>query len=199
MGITIHYSGRFNPKASLQEMIVEVKEIAENFNWKYRILNTEFPAEITDDNAHNGEIYGIQITPPEFETVDICFLSNLRMSGRANILIWDDATDPDERKFLYQLHSKSQFAGPELHKMVIELFRHLNKRNYFSEFHLFDESSYWETGDEVLMQQKFKFLETLIDEFPLASQTIPRNPNESFEDYFERLLKRIQNKKNLGE
>lgn len=32
MGITIHYSGRFNPKASLPQMVEEVKDIVIAYN-----------------------------------------------------------------------------------------------------------------------------------------------------------------------
>jgi hypothetical protein len=198
MGITIHYSGRFNPNASLEELVIEVKEIAENFNWPHRIFETEFPEQVDDDNTHNGKVYGIQITPPEFESVDICFLSNRRMSGLINLMLWNDATNPTEREYIYKLHSKSQFAGPHLHKTVIELFRHLNKRAYFAAFELYDESAYWETKDEVLMQQNFKFLGEMIENMSLAANTTSQKADESYEDYFERLSKMILKRNKLN-
>jgi len=46
MGLSIHYSGSFNPKASLQAMIEEVKDIAETYKWKYFVFEDEFPANI---------------------------------------------------------------------------------------------------------------------------------------------------------
>jgi len=197
MGITIHYSGRFNPKASLKEMVIEVKEIAENFNWPYRIFETDFPEPVSDDNTHDGKVYGIQITPPMFETVEFCFLSNRRMSGSVNLQIWGNETDPVQRDYLYKLHSKSQFAGPDLHKTVIELFRHLNKRAYFSEFTLYDESSYWETKDEIQMRQHFNFLDNMIENLSLAANSTPQEANESLEEYFERLSKMILKRNQL--
>jgi hypothetical protein len=39
MGLSIHYSGSFNPSASLREMIDEVVEIAKVYHWKYTVYN----------------------------------------------------------------------------------------------------------------------------------------------------------------
>jgi len=43
MGLSLYYSGCFNPQSSLQEMIEEIKDIAEANKWPYRIFETEFP------------------------------------------------------------------------------------------------------------------------------------------------------------
>jgi len=47
MSITIHYNGRFNPEASLKNMIEEVKDIAETFNWEYHLFEQSFPEKLS--------------------------------------------------------------------------------------------------------------------------------------------------------
>ena len=74
MGLSIHYSGRFNPAASLKAMIEEVKDIATIYKWDYFVFDNEFPTDSLGKTIYNQQIYGICFTPPECETVDLCFL-----------------------------------------------------------------------------------------------------------------------------
>ncbi|HDH31213.1 MAG TPA: hypothetical protein ENH26_00335 [Candidatus Wolfebacteria bacterium] len=197
MGLSIHYGGRFNKNAVLSDLITEVKEIAETFKWDYKIYMEEFPVKKNESQPYDGKIYGISFTPPECETISISFLSNYRMSSSAHLKIFGYSENQLENKFLYMLSVKTQFAGTTIHKAIIELFRYLFKRNYFSEFNLVDEGEYWETGNESLLVQKFKENGDLIDNFSMAIETIPIKRGESFEDYFERIIGRIdkRNKK----
>jgi hypothetical protein len=80
MGLSIHYSGRFNPSASLKEMIEEVTDIARIYRWKYTIYETHFP-KAEPDGTYNDKVYGITVSPPECEPVFLSFLSNMRMSS----------------------------------------------------------------------------------------------------------------------
>ena len=191
MGLSIHYSGRFNKKATLSELIAEVKEVAETFKWDYKIFLEEFPVNNNESQPYDGKIYGISFTPPECETIPICFLSNYRMSNNVLLKFYGHSKDQSENKFLYMLSVKTQFAGTTIHKAIIELFRYLYKKHFFSEFKLVDEGEYWETGNESLLEQKFKENGDLIDNFSMALETIPIKRGESFEDYFERIIGRI--------
>ena len=175
-------------------MITEVKEIVETFKWDYKIYIDEFPENKIDDDTYDGKIYGISFTPPECETVSICFLSNYRMSSHAHLSFFGNSENQSENKILYMLSVKTQFAGVTIHKTIIELFRYLLRRNYFSEFSLIDEGNYWETGDESLLEQKFKEYGDLIDNFSIAIKTIPIKRGESFETYFQRIISRIDDR-----
>lgn len=199
MGLSIHYSGRFNKNAILSDLITEVKEIAETFQWKYTVYQEAFPVETNETQSHDGKIYGIDFTPLECETISICFLSNYRMSCYANLKFYGLSEIPHERDYLYMLSTKTQFSGTAIHKTIIELFRHLNNRNYFTEFNITDEGEYWETGDEELLDQKIKENGRLIDDFSLAFETIPHKPDEDYEQYFERIIKIISDSKNDDE
>ena len=194
MGISLHYSGKFNPSKSLSNLIIEVKEIAEAFGWKYFIYDTEFPKKISPPDEHNDSLYGIRFSPPESEPVEITFTSNQRMTGVMNFQCWGKSSDPREMEYLYAVSTKTQFAGPESHKMIVEIMRHLNNRGYFLDFQMTDESDYWETGDEKVMVQKFKFLGAMIEGLSLAIQTTPKSDDESYEGYFERLCEMVRKK-----
>lgn len=154
MGLSIHYSGSFRNGASLLEMIEEVKDIADVYKWNYTIYKEHFPKDTFGKKSYNQNIYGISFTPPNCETVSISFLSNGKMSSAVNLKIFDKANDEPEREYLYILSVKTQFAGVEVHKFIIHLMRHLEKK-YFQNFKLFDEGKYWETGDEKLLRQIF--------------------------------------------
>jgi hypothetical protein len=195
MGLSIHYSGKFNKHKCLAEMITEVKEIAETLKWDYQIFEDVFPESGSESDSYDGKIYGINFTPPECETVSICFLSNYRMSCHVNLRFFGNAADPQEKKLLYMLFVKTQFAGIAVHKTIIKIFKHLEKRSYFEELNVVDEGRYWETGDEKLLEQKMKFLGEIIDNFSLAVETIPIHKGESFEDYIFRIAQKI-NKQN---
>jgi hypothetical protein len=190
MGLTIHYSGSFNPAASLKAMIEEVKDIAAIYNWKYFVFNDKFPENSFGKTAYNDDIYGICFTPPECETVSLCFLSNGRMSNAVNLKFYGNPKNKEEADYLYMLFTKTQYAGPEIHKLIIHLLKYLSKK-YFPDFTVSDEGEYWETGDEKLLEENFKRYTALINGFVSCLQNFSMNPGESFEAYFERLLRHM--------
>lgn len=189
MGLSIHYRGRFNQNAVLSDLITEVKEVAEVLKWNYTVYGTEFPTKGKEDQLYDGEIYGISFTPPDCETVSICFLSNYVL-----LKFYGHDENQSEIDFLYMVSVKTQFAGPTIHKTIVELFRYLFKKNYFSEFDLVDEGEYWETCDEKLLEHKFKEYGNLIDSFSLVVETTPVNQGELYENYFKRIIKLIDKK-----
>lgn len=193
MGITIHYSGRFNKDASLSEMVQEVKDIAEVCKWDYTVFNEVFPEEMDAPDSYNDEVYGIEVTPPNCESVSLCFLSNGRMSSAAHLVLWGNG-NPSEEKYLYMLFTKTQFAGVEIHKFIIHLFHHLNEKNFFEHLEVNDEGRYWETGDEEVLKEQFRKNGKLLDAFSFAFENVPRESNESFTMYFERIIKLINRK-----
>jgi hypothetical protein len=106
MGLSIHYSGSFNAKASLQAMIEEVKDIAEIYKWGYHVFEDEFPADSPGETEYNQNIYGICFTPPECETVWLCFLSNGKISSPVNLEFYGNSKNKEEHEYLYMLSVK---------------------------------------------------------------------------------------------
>jgi len=195
MGLSIHYSGKFNPDKQLVDLIIEVKEVAEAFNWKYHIFNQSFlDKEAFENEEFDGDIYGIWFTPPKCEPVSICFLSNGQITSPTKLALFGESDDPEDREFILGSSTKTQFAGMDTHKIIVRFFRHLVKQQYFIDFDMMDESLYWETDDEVLMEEKFKEYDALIDSFSTAIASIDKHQGESIEQYFERIIKRIKKK-----
>ncbi len=194
MGLCIHYSGEFKQTASLSALIEEAKDIAEVYQWKYHIFNEEFDLKKLADDNHNGEIYGISFTPPECESVSFTFLSNGKMSSLLNLGAFGNSSDTKEKDYLYMVFTKTQFAGIEIHKLIIHIFKHLSKK-YLNNFTLSDEGHYWETGDEKLLQETFDQYNEALETFKSSLEIYPKNSNESFEGYFDRLLGKIQKRR----
>jgi len=193
MGLSIHYKGKFNGKASLSQMIEEVRDICRVFNWHYNIYRQEFPDHDLSV-PERQDIFGIEFMPPVCEPVSLCFLRNKRMSSPLNLQLWGNSGDPTKREMLYLISTKTQFAGIVVHKTIIHLFKHLVKSNYFEEFECIDEGDYYETGDEKLLETNFNKYDNLFNIFSLALESIPKQNRESFEKYFERLLKKISSR-----
>lgn len=194
MGLSFHYSGSIAKAELLPELIEEVQDIAKVYNWKYFIFERQFPENILDGNGYNQNIYGICFTPPECETISICFLSNGRMSDHVHLKFYGKTPEQQEHEYLYMLSVKIQFAGVELHQFIIQLFRHLNKK-YFTNFKFNDEGQYWETNDIELLRKSFKRNSDLIDGFKTTIQNFPIQPSETIETYLERLIKDIFDKR----
>jgi hypothetical protein len=198
MGLSFHYSGRIADPEELPDMIEEVEDIAKAYNWKYAVFDRQFPDGSVGKPEYNQRVYGISFTPPECETIDICFLSNGRMSNAFNLEFWGKNERQEERKYLYMLSVKTQFAGFETHKFIIQLFRYLNEK-YFADFNLTDEGGYWETKDENVLRYNFQKYNDLLDSFVSALENHPIRTNEGIEEYFLRMMKNIQENKKKNE
>lgn len=193
MGLSFHYSGRIAKPEYLSELIAEVKDIAAVFGWDYVVHEQQLPKELFGLTSYNSSIYGISFTPPKCETVSISFLSNGRMSDIPHLLFFGKTKTQKEREYLYMLSVKTQFAGMAIHQIIIQLFRHLNKK-YFEDFSLIDEGYYWETNDEELLKSTFKKYTDLLDNFTFAFENFPLQSNETIETYLERLFGWIKKK-----
>ncbi|MEP6949089.1 MAG: hypothetical protein ABI863_07450 [Ginsengibacter sp.] len=194
MGLSIHYSGSFNAKASLEAMIEEVKDIVEVYKWPYLVFESKFSAYSFGKAEYAQDIYGICFTPPECETVSLCFLSNGKMSDVLNLRFYGTPESEEDAEYLYMLSVKTQYAGIEIHKLLIRLLRYISSK-YLQDFILRDEGEYWETGNEKLLQDAFKRYTVLIEIFASSLENYPKKSGENFEAYFERLVKQIHEKR----
>ena len=194
MGLSIHYRGKIAKPGFLQDLIEEVQDIAKVYGLKYKIDEIQFPEDVFAKSEYNQTIYGISFTPPECETISITFLSNGRMSTNVHLKFYGKTVIREESEYLYLISSKTQYAGIDVHRIIIKLFSHLSKK-YFSDFTLRDEGEYWETNNDQLLQEKFNTYNNLIDNFVPAIQNFPIKEGESFDNYFDRLIKMIVNKR----
>jgi hypothetical protein len=186
MGLSFHYTGSLKKDASANELIDEVKDIAEILNWKYQVLDTDFPEVELIDGKVDGNLYGICFAPENCEPVFLTFLSNRKLCSPINL---DEFHLPVEQVSddAYLIFTKTQFAGPDAHMAVMNVLKHLGNK-YLEELNVTDEGQYWETDDETLLRNTFKRYSALIDGFASALETIPSEPGESIEQYLGRLL-----------
>jgi hypothetical protein len=194
MGLSIYYGGKIKEAALLPELVMEVKDICEVYQWPHQIYETEFPEENLDSEEYDNKIYGICFTPPDCETIDLCFLSNGRMSSEIKLELFGKHKNVKEESYMYQLFVKTQFAGPELHQLIIHLFKYLSEK-YFDDFHLTDDGKYWETGDAELLKRNFNIYSSLIDSVSSTFEHFPIRSNETIDDYVKRLVKIVNDKK----
>ena len=75
------------------------------------------------------------------------------------------------------------------------MHRYLSQK-YFQDFKLTDEGAYWETGDEKLLDKNFKAYNDLVDGFAHSVKNYPIKITESFSEYFERIMKMLNEKRN---
>ena len=194
MGLTIHYSGRITNKQKLSLLIEELEEISIVHGWKYHIFETEFPTGHYPDEVHDGNLYGICLIPPGSEPVTFAFLRNGRMCGPMQLSCWGNSTDETERKYLYMNSTKTQYAGAEIHKMVIGVFRYVVS-HYLSDFVMMDEAQFWETGDENLLIENFKRNTELINDFTEALCMNTKREDEDIDAYLERIIREFRGKR----
>ncbi|WP_153795919.1 hypothetical protein [Foetidibacter luteolus] len=187
MGITLHYSGRFNEQASLAHLVAEVTDIAEIYGWPYYVFETTFPTVGFNADRVNNSIYGICFTPAGCETVDICFLSNGRMSSVMNLELYGNTAVKKYREYLYMLSVKTQYAGCDTHMLLVHLLKYLESR-YFKNFKVIDEGYYWDSGDEKLLQETFAQYNELLKLTGNALRKHPMKPGETIQAYFDRIL-----------
>jgi hypothetical protein len=189
MGLSFYYSGSLKQGASIKQLIDEVKDISEILNWKYQILDTDFPEVELTDGKVDGNLYGICFAPEKCEPVFLTFLSNRKLCSPVNL---DEFQVPAEQvsEDAYWLFTKTQYAGPEAHMSVINVLRHIGNK-YLEELNITDEGQYWETGDETLLRNTFRRYTGLIDGFASALENIKVNPGESIEDYIRRIVEMI--------
>ena len=194
MGITICYSGRFKKGRSLSAMINELKDIAEIYAWDYHQFEDEFPQDSLGDPEFNQKLYGISLSPPGCEPLWMCFLSNGRLSSPVQLQLGRNSRDESEKRHLTKVFTKTQFAGVETHKVLIHLIRYISA-TYFEDFELVDETGYWETGDEELVEERFREMNQLLDQVAFGLEHFPRKSGESFENYIARLMKQIHSER----
>jgi len=190
MGLSIHYEGYLNDATLLPELIREVKDVAEIYGWEYHVFDQEFPNGQFSDETIFDDIYGINFTPTNSETISLTFLSNGRMVCPVIVKFSDNLELKKEHSWIYTNSVKTQYAGVVVHQLLIHFFRHLNDK-YFRNFEMSDESYYWETNDEAKMKAQFENYDTLINNFVLATETFPLQKDEDISNYFERLMKHI--------
>ena len=188
MGLSFHYRGRLKSATTLPSLVDEVEDICKVLNWKCSVFETEYP-----DNKFvtpiNDSDYGILFSPPSCEPVSLVFDSegkiytpwlkeilNKHKSGEVKVItvklnldddnpvpeISEESEDFDPLDMVYSISVKTQFAGAESHVQLMELLRYLSEK-YLTEFHIQDESDYWNTRNAEKLHEKKNKIKQFMD------------------------------------
>jgi len=178
------------------------------------------PSETFNNSEHDGLLYGIDFTPDGSEPVSICFLSNGRMSTIMQLACWgdfetesvitiqseeldaegnwissSDSMKLDKAEFnrlLYMCSTKTQYAGPDAHELIIGVLRYISK-TYLSDFKLTDEAEFWETDNKQILVDNFTRNGLLIKNFSKNLQSTTRMPDEDLDSFIRRIARGMKN------
>lgn len=191
MGLTIHYRGRLDPRASLPDLMEEVKNIAEVNAWAYILFQDEFPEHGYSDKDIKNELFGLIVNIPECEPLFLCFTSDRRLANPVWLDLAGSGNLKDE-ELLYLVFTKAQFAGIEAHKKIVHLLKYLS-RKYFEEFTVWDDGQYWETGDDQILASQFNKYDHILGAFSERLASITLDGNETANDLVDRIVQLLKN------
>ncbi|RYY38804.1 MAG: hypothetical protein EOO08_13405 [Chitinophagaceae bacterium] len=168
MGLSIYYQGRIKDRALLPQLFSAVEYICCELEWEHKRFNQP-GAE------------GLFFAPDGSEPLSLTFDADGLLTDFRYVAL---KLEPDEA--VKGIIVKTQYAGADAHKAVIDLFRWLSKE-YFSEFELSDESRYWETGDEAVLRESFERYDLLLNAVARALDTFEERDGETREQTADRL------------
>lgn len=190
MALSFHYRGRLKSAKTLPALVEEVEDICKVLNWKCTVFNSEYP-ENNFVSPLDEKDYGILFSPPSCEPVSLVFDSEGKIytpwlkeiltkhkSGEVKVItvklnldddnpepeISEDNEDFDPLDMVYSISVKTQFAGAESHVQLMELLRYLSEK-YLTEFHIQDESDYWNTRNAEKLHEKMNKINQFMDTF----------------------------------
>ncbi len=201
MGLSIHYSGKIKDYLLIDELINEVEDICKSFNWKYNI----FSPRVFNPNTLNAldsdfidykleDLKGISFSPDECEPVILTFFPSGILCSFIKLVYNNPVTND---LIVQVVHTKTQFAGPDVHMAVLNLLQYL-KDKYFSVFELSDEGDYWETKDKAILLSQFSKYNFMLKAFTDAMNDFEAVPGETVTSLADRLEQFLKNKLDLG-
>ena len=99
MGLSIHFSGRLRKAEDLPALIEEIKDVSNVYGWKYHLFDTRFPNDTFENQTSFENVYGINFTPTNCETISLTFLSNGAMVAPERIEFF---LNTEHEPYIYQ-------------------------------------------------------------------------------------------------
>jgi hypothetical protein len=162
MSITIFAKGIIERINDIPALTSDMKEIAKERNWKYRIINDDWDVQpdavlappVTGKPA--GHIKGslglrgiVLNAATGAEPLSILFDRSGVLTDMFQQLAWIESNGQNERFTC----CKTQFADIEEHIEIIDILDHLKKK-YIPNLAVNDEGTYWETRDRRILAEK---------------------------------------------
>ncbi|MBN2444253.1 MAG: hypothetical protein JXJ04_23025 [Spirochaetales bacterium] len=159
MGITIAYKGKLNNTDLIYRFCEELSDIADEMNWEYRILNEDFNLPHTaclDSEGPEVQIKGhlplkgiSMKIHPQSQSLSFHFDKHGNIRNIVT-MVMNEADEHCDNSFEF---IKTAYAPVEVHITVVKLLRYI-KETYISNLYVLDDSNYWETGDETMLNDK---------------------------------------------
>ena len=180
MGLTIHYAAQLNDPRSLPLLVAEVQDICASAHWTY----TRIPV---DDQEEHLDLRGIVVNlSRESEPLWLTFSSDGRLTTPLAYQMRDRFPD-----WAFQAFTKTQFAGPQTHIVLVHLLKYLAGK-YFSSIQVNDEGQYWDTEDVGVLRERFETYQQVFNQVFDVLQTLPAVPGEPVTRLAERIEAALQ-------
>lgn len=164
MGVTIHYRGKLDDPAKVDDLRRELTDIGESIGWKWQTLDDDWSlppnatlvptAKGATIEGHLG-LKGIALIPPgRSEPVSFLFDSKGRLRSIMNVILLGEGRIKPEDAWI---SVKTQFLSPDAHIWIIGLLKHIQRRHIVN-LEVSDEGGYWETGDRAALVAKMQLL-----------------------------------------
>ena len=180
MGLSIHYRGQLKDRKKVHALRKELVNISKEMGWEYTLIEKN-----KDDKDTVPTLYGIVITTAKgCEMLSFIFDEDGKLRHPVALMYYDY----NDKTQLY-VATKTQFASPADHIVIIKLLRYI-KKVYFSNLHVMDEGEYWESSDKERLVYLFNFLKEKIEQFAnIIENSDELKGGEKSED----LIKKLEN------
>ena len=141
MGITVHYKGKIKDRHLIEPLKEEMIDICESMEWEYHL--------------YDKPLKGIIFQPhKDCEPVQLLFNDKGRLTNFLSVIYEDKSEDKQNRRS-YWIHTKTHFAGTEVHIVVIKLLKYIRDK-YMACLEVDDEGGYWNIEDKKILIEKLK-------------------------------------------
>ena len=164
MGVTIHYRGKLDDPGRVENLRLELADIAKSMGWKWQTLDDDWAIPPGGSMVHSDGratikghlgLKGITVTPDgPAESLDFLFDANGRLTSAINVILEGEGRITQDQA---SNSVKTQFLSPDVHIWIIGLLKYL-KRTYMSNLEVSDEGGYWEAGDRDALVAKINLL-----------------------------------------
>ena len=168
MGLTLHYTFRLRNNNQIPQLVEEVEDICQSLNWEATRWDKNIPVEaqympfeeITDGTLR---LQGIFFNPPGCETAVLTFTPQGWSACVTNLLTAEQIFEIDP-KLVYCIHTKTQYAGVDIHVALVALLKYLEKKYFDAAYtDVSDEGNYWDTLDKDVLHERFDVYNGIID------------------------------------
>lgn len=189
MGVTIHYGGRIKSIELVDDLVDEMVEICNANEWKYQIIGSEKPTNPTEDHSL-PHLKGISFGPDKSESISFTFTESGQLLSPMVAMFQQH--EPEQTKdMVHHAFTKTQFAGPDFHIKIVNIMKYVASK-YFDEWHVNDESNYYQTEDRDHLIECMgiidRSLAALNDAFDAHGADMSSKSEEEIKDFIGKIL-----------